>query len=141
MSFNNRVNAYKETQIKTAGQGKMIVMVYDEAIRQLDRALSCLESEKKHHKLDVVNNSILKTQDLITELMVSLDFDKGGEIAHNLFSLYVFFNQKLMEANIQKDHEPIALIRKQLSELRGAWYQIMNKASASGSGGGVNIAG
>lgn len=140
MSRQNKLNAYRETNIKTASQGKLIIMLYDEAVRQLDLAAELLEEEKPHY--DKVNNAVLRAQDMVTELMVSLDFDKGGEVAHNLFSLYMYFNRQMMQANMDKDVQSLKTIRTQLAELREAWDQIINKQSGSGdSSGGVNIAG
>lgn len=136
----NPVSAYKETSVRTASGGKIIIMLYDEAIKQLDSAAALLESETK--ALDQVNNAILKAQDIITELMVSLDFEKGGEIAPKLFSLYRYFNDRLMEANIQKDRAPIVSVRTLLIELRDAWAQILGKTQVEGGATtGVNIAG
>ncbi len=139
----NRLNAYKETHIKTASGGKLILMIYDEAVRQLDIAMEALENGS--YKMDSVNNSIIKTQDLITELIVSLDFEKGGEIASSLFSLYMFFNQQLMEANIKKDPELLKKVRVYLTDLRGAWTEVVAKAGSENGlnerSGGVNIAG
>jgi flagellar protein FliS len=140
VSRQNKLNAYRETNIKTASQGKLIIMLYDEAVRQLDLAAELLEEEKPHY--DKVNNAVLRAQDMVTELMVSLDFDKGGEVAHNLFSLYMYFNRQMMQANMDKDVQSLKTIRTQLAELREAWDQIINKQSGSGdSSGGVNIAG
>ena len=140
MSTINRLNAYKETHIKTASGGKLIVMIYDEAVRQLGLAIEYLETGSP--KLDSVSNAIIKTQDLITELMVSLDFEKGGEIASNLFSLYMFFNRQLMEANVKKDAEILKRVHSFVADLRDAWHQAIGKTSVKGQiSGGVNIAG
>jgi flagellar protein FliS len=141
MSYHaHSVNAYKETRVKTAGRGRIIVMLYDEAIKQLDTAVELLEQKTK--QLDKVNNAITKAQDIIAELMVSLDFEHGGEIARNLFRLYLYFNDELMEANMKKEVEPIRGVRRYLAELRTAWKQIENQASGPTNGGqGVNIAG
>ncbi len=137
----NPLNAYHQTKVKTAGQGRLIVMLYDEAIKQLDKAEAEMTSPSR--KLDIVHNSIVKAQDVITELMASLDFDKGGDIARNLYSLYTFFNQQLMEANIQKKPGNLKDIRNMLVELRDAWAAIEGKTQQSGNGSpmGVNIAG
>ena len=140
----NPLKAYKETQIKTASQGKLIIMLYDGAIRQIDIAVSRLESDTP--ELDNVNNALVKAQDLITELMVSLDFERGGEIAQRLFHLYMYFNRQLVEANMQKDPKPIKDVRRMVAELCSAWAQIINQGGGSpddgnGNGGGVNIAG
>ncbi len=140
MSTINRLNAYKETHIKTASGGKLIILIYDEAVRQLNYAIEILESGDP--KLDIVSNAIIKTQDLITELMVSLDFEKGGEIAGNLFSLYMFFNKQLMEANVKKDVDILKKVHTYVADLRDAWQQVITKTSVKGRvPGGINIAG
>ena len=143
MSTFNRLDAYKETHIKTASGGKLILMIYNEAVRQLEIALESIEN--KSNKLESASNSIIKTQDLITELIVSLDFEKGGEIANSLFSLYMFFNKQLMEANLNKDVEIIKNIKTYLVDLKSAWTQAVTAAGANnsydGRSGGVNIAG
>jgi flagellar protein FliS len=137
----NPVNSYKETQIKTASQGKLILMMYEGAVKYLKHAESELKKDKP--KLDSANTSITKAQDLITELTVSLDFEKGGEIASNLFSLYMFFNQELRAANFKKDPEPIKRIRSMLEDLQSAWVEAVKKAGekAQMPANGINIAG
>lgn len=141
MSKVNPLKAYKETHIKTASGGKLVVMLYDEGLKQIDLAIEKLE--KKSKELDAINNAIVKAQDIITELMASLDFEKGGDISKNLFNLYMFFNQQLLDANLRKDVEPIKAVRKLFSDLRGAWVEIVKKGISSDlpSAGGINIAG
>lgn len=141
MSSLNPLNAYRETKIKTASQGKLIIMLYDEAIKQINLAADTLEQSTP--KLDLVNNAIIRSQEMVTELMVSLDFERGGEIAQTLFSLYMFFNRQLMEANLSKDVSSLRQIGGMLDELRGAWIQVVQKEKGSPQGAvnGVNIAG
>jgi flagellar secretion chaperone FliS len=137
----NPLNAYKETKIRTASRGQLIIMIYDEAIKQIDIAVSAMESESK--KLDAIHNAIVKAQDLVTELAASLDFERGGEIAKGLFSLYMFFRGQLLEANLKKKPDTLKSVRSMLAELRDAWVQIV-KAGADGERSvpsGVNIAG
>ena len=140
--------AYKETRVKTAGQGQLIIMLYDEAVRQLDQAIELLrptESGKvEPGKIEKIGKSIVKTQEIITELIVSLDFEQGGEIAQNLFSLYSWFNQELLGANIAQDVKRVVAVRTMIDQLRGAWNEVIAKTSAEGVGNpssGVNIAG
>lgn len=137
----NRLNAYRQTSVKTAGRGRLIVMLYDEAIKQMDIAVD--EFEKDKRKLDSIHNAIVKTQDIITELMASLDFDKGGEISKNLFNLYMFFNHHLVQANVSKSSEPIKEVRRFMADLREAWIAIEGTAVVqdSNTNSGVNIAG
>ncbi len=142
MKGNNPLQAYRETQIKTANQGKLIIMLYDGAIKNINLAMELLDEKKKQY--DRISNSIIKAQDIITELIVSLDFEKGGDIAKNLFSLYIFMNRQLLDANINKDKAPLESVKKMLSDLREAWAEVAKKTGgkiAENNGGGVNIAG
>ena len=138
--YTNPSSAYKETRVRTAGQGQLIVMLYDEAIKQIDTAVQALDTHTK--KLDTVHNAITKTQNIITELTVSLDFDKGGEMAKNLFNLYMFFNQQLTEANVRKEAAPLRVVRNFMAQIRDSWVQIANiQVQPTPPSSGVNIAG
>ncbi len=142
MNRTDQLKSYRETQIKTANQGKLIVMLYDGAIKFLNLALDSMHETSKHY--DEISNNIIKAQDIVTELMVSLDFEKGGEISKNLFSLYVFMNRQLLEANIQKNNKPINEVKALLLELRSAWTEVSERRdleSRTGQSSGVNIAG
>jgi len=136
----NPLSAYREVSVRTATQGKLIVMLYDEAVKQIDLAISLLKSKTK--QLDKVHNALIKSQDIVTELMAGLDFDRGGEIARNLMSLYVFFNEKIREGNIKKDVEPLVQVRAFIADLRSAWVQISHsQVELPATNPGVNIAG
>jgi flagellar protein FliS len=123
-------------------------MLYDEAVKQLDRGLELLTmnstGKKDPGRIERIGKAVLKAQEIITELMVSLDFDQGGEIAKNLFSLYTWFNQELLEANVQQDLRRITIVRNMVNELRGAWSEIAAKSPAEAMNRpvvGINIAG
>jgi flagellar protein FliS len=136
------VNAYKEIQIKTANQIRLIVMLYDGAIRHLNLALDAIAAG--HRRYDEVNNHIIAAQDILSELTGSLDFEKGGVLAKNLFSLYSFMNRRLLEANLQKEAEPIVEVKGHLGSLREAWDEISTRRGLEEKAvpeTGVNIAG
>ena len=142
MNTMNPLRSYRETQIKTATPGKLILMMYDGAIKNLNQALQDMEDE--HQRYDSISNSLIKVQDIIAELMISLDFERGGEIAKNLFGLYVFMNQRLLDGNIKKDKAPLEEVKTLLLELRGAWAEAADKANVPAGSQqirGVNIAG
>ncbi|WP_041400986.1 flagellar export chaperone FliS [Salinispira pacifica] len=138
---NYQTNAYKETRVKTAGQGQIIVMLYDEAIKQIGYAVKLLDENSK--ELDKVNNAIMKARDIITELMVSLDMEQGGEFATRMFAVYQWFSEQLIQANLKKETQPLRQVKDMMSEIREAWNQIAGKTNVEGSDGrsGVNIAG
>jgi flagellar protein FliS len=126
MAYNMAYSAYKKTGVQTASRGKLVVMLYDEAVRQLGIAESFFEADGKvkPRNMDKLNAAILKTQEIITELIVSLDMTNGGnEIARNLLSLYNYFNRELFDANITQNKEKLSFVRSMMNELRGAWAQ------------------
>lgn len=141
MSATDPVQAYRETQIKTANQIKLIVMLYDGAIRHLNLALEDLAGG--HERYDRVNNHVVAAQDIVSELMASLDFERGGEIARGLFSIYSYANRRLLDGNVRKDRAPLEEVKRLLAELREAWDGIsarMGLADHAVPSGGVNIA-
>ncbi|MDR0316269.1 MAG: flagellar export chaperone FliS [Treponema sp.] len=148
MAYKSVLSTYKETRVKTASQGQLIIMLYDEAVRQLDRGLELMQLNNAERKdpgrIELIGKAVLKTQEIITELMVSLDFEQGGEISKNLFALYTWFNRELLEANIAQDMQRVTMVRNLTSELRGAWSEIAVKTAAETSNRevvGLNIAG
>lgn len=134
------LDAYKDTEIQTADQGKLILMLYDGAIRFLNIAIDNLTPRR----YDVANNHILKAQDIVTELMLSLNLDQGGEIARNLFNIYAYLKKRLIEGNIAKDPDILREVLNHMGNLRSAWDEVARKQQpvrATGTYGGLSIKG
>ena len=112
--------AYGGAQISTAPQKKLILMLYDGVIQNLKTAEAALEVKN----LQTAHQKILKGQRIVEELMVTLNFNEGGNIAKDLYRLYEYFHWSLVQANIKKDPVQIAEVRQYLEELRGSWQQI-----------------
>lgn len=124
MGFNrNPYSAYQKTAVSTASQGQLVVMLYDGAEKELTAAENCFGSDGKipARQIEKFGKHILKTQDIINELQVSLDMDKGGQISQNLMSLYVYFNKELLSVNISQDKEKLSSILNMIKELGSAW--------------------
>lgn len=131
MSFQNAYSAYQKTNVNTASQGRLVVLLYEGAIKQLTTALTFIDEEGKIKPGDIEKFGICiqKAQAIITELEVSLDMEKGGEIAKNLMSLYVFFNEELVHASISRDTEKINSVLRMLKELAESWKIIANSTA------------
>ena len=136
MAFNNPYQQYKKTQVDTASQGKLIVMMYDGAIKFINVAIETMPTKN----IEKIHNNIMKSQEIINELISSLNMD-AGDISNRLFSLYMYINKRLMDANLRKEVEPLIEVRKYLVELRDAW-QVADKnvADEPRKFQGVNIA-
>lgn len=130
MLNNNPYQKYRQTQVQTLSQGKLIIMLYDGALKFMYQALDTLE-EKNYEK---TNCYLIKAQDIISELMITLNMD-AGDMAQNLYSLYNFMYASLVQANIKKDKKIINDVIGLMQDLRGAWDAITRSedmAKASG---------
>ncbi len=146
MGYNSQAAAaYKETSVKTASPGSLILMLYTEGIKEINLAISKMRVPKIPAKdIEAINNHIIKAQEIITELMAALDMDIGGEIAANLLSIYSYFNQQLLTANLKKDYKPLLDVSSMMQELHDVWKQIIESQPVpqnSEVSVGVNIAG
>lgn len=133
MGYTNAYTAYQNTNIKTASQGKLIVLLYEAAVRNMNSANSLVNNENKIKACDIEKFSthIQKTQAIITELQVSLDMEKGGEIAKNLMSLYIYFNSELVDISFSHSKEKISFVLNMLNELLDAWKQAANTTATN----------
>ena len=122
-TYSNYQNAYKKASVNTLDQNKLIIMLYDGAIKNANFAVQYMESGE----IEKVHDSLIKTKNIVTELLATLNMEHGGEIAKNLKSLYSYMFSLLIEANMEKKSEPVLNVIDLLKELRGAWVQIREK--------------
>ena len=119
----NYQNAYKKASVNTLDQNKLIIMLYDGAIKNASFAVEHMKSGQ----IEKVHDCLIKTKNIVTELMATLNMDRGGDIANNLQSLYSYMFSQLIEANMNKKTEPVVVVIDLLKELRAAWTQINSK--------------
>ena len=122
-TYSNYQNAYKKASVNTLDQNKLIIMLYDGAIKNANFAVQYMESGE----IEKVHDSLIKTKNIVTELLATLNMEQGGEIAKNLKSLYSYMFSQLIEANMEKKTAPVLTVIDLLKELRGAWVQIKEK--------------
>jgi flagellar protein FliS len=120
------LSRYKNTQITTADQGKLVLMMYDGAMKFIEIAMIKL----RENDIGGKGVYISKAQAIISELTASLNTEKGGEIAASLEKLYAFVCRQLRTANINKDIKPLEISKELLGTLREGWQGILNTATA-----------
>lgn len=132
MAFGNPYAAYQTTAVKTASQGKLVVMLYQGAERELSAAQKCFAVDDKipASKIEDFGKHVMKAQEIINELQVSLDMEKGGQIAQNLMSLYVYFNKELMDISIKQDKSKLRQILSMIKDLGTAWESAAQNTAA-----------
>jgi flagellar protein FliS len=116
----NGVSTYQQTAISTQSRGRLIVMLYDGAIKFMKLAIKELEAGDNAAKGQYLN----RAQDIINELNAVLDVESGGQIAQNLRQLYVFMNRRLWEANAKRDPQMIQEVITLMEELNQSWKTI-----------------
>jgi flagellar protein FliS len=114
------ISIYQNTSVTTQSKGRLIVLLYDGAIKFMKLAISELEANNYEAK----GRYIGRAQDIINELIAVLDMEAGGEIATNLRSLYCFINKRLAEANTKRDPQMIREVISLMEELNQSWKAI-----------------
>jgi flagellar protein FliS len=111
------IDSYQNVAVTTQSKGRLIVMLYDGAIKFMKLAVKEIEAGNWAEKGRYIN----RAQDIVNELNAILDMEAGGEIAKNLRSLYLFMNRRLMEANAKRDPEMIREVITLMEELNQSW--------------------
>lgn len=110
---------YKNTSVQSASREKLLLMLYEAAIRFIKKAIKAIE-EKDIGERGV---NIGKAYDIFMELNNTLDHQSGGEIANNLEQLYMFITDQLTQANIKGDVEALKSVLKITETLYAGWVE------------------
>lgn len=121
--YQKNLNNYKKTQILTADPGKIILMLLEGGMTFLMQAADHAEKKAIVKK----TNLILRTKNIILELIASLDYEKGAEIASNLREIYTFLLGELDRADQTNDVEKIMKCRQVLGNLRDGWAEMLEQ--------------
>ncbi|MCX6379081.1 MAG: flagellar export chaperone FliS [Armatimonadetes bacterium] len=126
-------NQYLQTQIETASPTRLIVLLYEGAIRFCYLGMEAMNAGN----LEEQNKCLVRAQKIVGELMGSLNKGSGGEVAENLMRIYMYLLDRLVDANFEDNpkgiHETIGL----LGELKTSWEEVdrLTTISSSPSGG------
>jgi len=107
---------YLTNDIEGASQGKLVILLYDGAIKFLKLSLKYLEEKD----IEKCHNNIMKAENIIYGLMLNVD-QKAGKLSDNLLKVYEFLLWQLKEANRLKDKEKILSVITLLDSLRNSW--------------------
>lgn len=116
----NKVNQYQKVQVMTADRVRLIIMLYDGAVK----FNKCAQKAIIEGDVESRNTYINRSQAIIGELKNSLNMEEGGEIARNLSRLYDFSMEKLAEANLKNDASAVEAVTLVINELKSGWEGI-----------------
>lgn len=115
--MNAYMSQYQANDVATSSPERILIMLYDGAIRNIARAERGIQNGERMPKLEGISKAIA----IISELSNTLDFEVGGEIAENLDGLYGFMIRELTRGNLENKVEPLQVVTKLLTELRSTW--------------------
>lgn len=121
--YNNAYNVYKNNSVTYASKDQLLLMLVDGAVKFSKIAREALKegNVKKAHE------NLIKTQDIFSELMISLDTN-SEEWAKNIFNIYAFIKESLVKANLKKDIEELEKVIPLIEEIRDLWYEVEKKS-------------
>lgn len=114
--------AYRKQQILTASPEMLTLMLYNGAIRFINEGLLFIEKSDTEKS----NKSILRAQDIMIELMSTLDMQY--DIAKQLYPLYDYIYRALISANLGNNKEKLEEAKNLITQLRDAWHEAMKTA-------------
>lgn len=131
MALPNPYAQYRQNSVETASPTRLVVMLYDGAIRFLGQALPAMRIQK----YDQQSLYIGKAQAIIAHLRDTLDHNAGGAVAGHLSGLYAGLLDALTDANIHDKPELVERVIEALRELREAWVEVDRQCQADRAAG------
>lgn len=123
MNMNAQVyDQYRKTSVETLTPAKLLLMLYDGALKSMRTAQKAIQEKD----MNLAHNQLVKAQDIIIELMTTLNMEY--QVSHQLYALYDYLHQRLIEANMTKDTAIINEVCQFVSEIRETFAQAANLA-------------
>lgn len=109
---------YRAQATSTASPAQLVLMLYDGCLAEIDRAEVAMTG-----RIDApaAHEALVRAQRIVQELTVTLDHERGGDVAGNLSRLYRYADEQLLQANLAKDAGPLGIVRSIISGLRDSW--------------------
>ncbi len=120
---NRALATYKSMSVETASPGELVLMLYNESLRAMREASAAIDRKD----IESTSSSLLKAQDIVTELQTSLNPSVGGDLAKSLDSMYEYVGNLLVESNVRKSQEPLQGAMRVMGELRDGWQEALGR--------------
>jgi flagellar protein FliS len=118
------VPAYQEHDASNAEFLNLIVRCYDALIRDFQDAKGAYAEGHEDFLMDRIRHA----QDILTELLIGLDYERGGEIAANLGRIYNYMLRELIALRTSQAQETLERMISMAADLREAWVRVSNAA-------------
>ena len=134
---------YLQAEVQTATPQKLQLLLIEAAIKNIHRTKKAWEEEK----FEAGFESLSLAQDIVAEILSSVDKDGNPELAGKIASIYVFIFRRLSEGGMAHDPEKLDDALRVLNSERETWRQvcekfgsaILNPDSPSSAGSGSRL--
>lgn len=127
MALPNAYAQYKNSKVLTASPAELVLMLYDGAIKFCNIAITAIE-EKNVAK---AHENIIKAERIIDHFRKTLDM--SYPVAQDFERVYVYLDQRLVEANVKKDKAILEEVRMHLHSMRDTWKEVMRLNNQRGA--------
>jgi flagellar protein FliS len=117
-----------ETQVANANPHGLVQLMLDGAAARIAAARGALDAGETALKGELIGKAI----GLVEGLRVSLNFERGGDLAANLSALYEYLGRRLLEANLHSDGAALDEVADLLRELQAGWREVGHLVTAEG---------
>ena len=124
---NSAAKTYQTQQIMTASPAKLVAMLFDRAIGSLKEAVEAIERGDIEGRC----RANKRATEIVYHLFMTLDLERGGEIAANLKNLYSFALRKLPEVDFRNDVQAAQDVIRLLEPLRRSWHELAEQGAAA----------
>ncbi|MET3697634.1 flagellar protein FliS [Bacillus oleivorans] len=119
MAMKNPYQTYQDNSVNTASPGELTLMLYNGCLKFIKLAKKGIEDKN----IELKNTNIQKAQNIIRELMVTLN--QEVEISKQIMPLYDYINHRLIQANIKNDSSILDEVEGMVIEFRDTWKQVI----------------
>ena len=130
MHVANPWKSYRQIATQTAPPGQLVLMLYEGILRYLERSLPGFTCPDPAQANMLIHNNLQRAQEIVRELSLALDLEKGGQFAHTLRRLYDYFDRRLTESNLRKNRQGVDEVIRHVTILRDAWATMLNNQAA-----------
>lgn len=120
--LNNPYASYVNGKVNTASKGDLLIMIYDSAIRNIKEA----QVQMKARNFPLKGQAVDVAFKAVSELMLSLNFEIGGEIARNLSNIYNFILRQITASNLSNDPQKLDVPLQILEDFRKTWLEVID---------------
>lgn len=128
LTYSRNAAAYRKTSVTTTSKERLVPLLYEHLLINLKRA----DRQIRARDLEGKAESLGRATEIVYELLSALDFERGGEIAHRLASLYAYFLKEIRSVSVKLDVARLGQMTEMIEELHETWREAARIVESNG---------